>query len=140
MSENYDGDYYGWLATTATALEEGRLGDIDRDQVAEELRDMGKSEKRGVVSHMRIIMMHLLKIRHQPEFHTRSWDLTIAASREALDEEFEDSPSLAALAATLRARAYKGARIDAAVETGLPLETFPVECPFCINDVIRDPQ
>lgn len=136
MSENYGNDYYGWLTSTAQAVLEGR--DFDRAQVAEELQDMGKSEKRGIVSHLRVILLHLLKIRYQPDMHShsRSWDASMRNSRHALLEEFEDSPSLAAQADALMLRAYPTARSNAEAETGLPLDTFPKACPFSVEDVI----
>lgn len=63
-------------------------------QIAEELREISKSERRGVKRHLERILLHLLKIRYQPGKHTRSWNLSIAESRIRLNELLADSPSL----------------------------------------------
>ncbi len=34
------------------------------------------------------------------------------------------------------ARAYRGARLDASRETGLPLRTFPEECPYTRDEML----
>ncbi len=78
MTENYQGDYYQWLTTTAQAIDERRFDAIDARQVAEELRDIGKGEQRSIETHFELILIHLLMIRYQPGRHTRSWDLSIA--------------------------------------------------------------
>jgi hypothetical protein len=71
--EDYNGDYYAWLTDTAQALVDGRLADVNAAQVAEELQDMGKTERRVLRSHIKRILVHQLKIRYQPGKHTRSW-------------------------------------------------------------------
>ena len=135
-TDQYCGDYYGWLEQTAKAIEEGRFSEIDRAQIAEELRDMGKAERRAIESYMERIMVHLLKIEHQPGKHTRSWDLSIATSRVRLKKLFSESPSLATQAEELMIEAYETARLEAARQTGLRLETFPEQCPFGIGTIV----
>lgn len=136
MTVNYETDYSEWLAQTAKAVEEGRWDEIDRAKLAEELADLGRSEQRGIESQLRRIMIHALKILHQPWLHTRSWDLTIADARETLRRQFKENPSLEARAAELIADAYGRARIAAAKQTRLDLATFPERCPFTVVDVL----
>jgi hypothetical protein len=76
----YERDYYGWLEQNARAIREGRLEDVDWANVAEELEDMGKSERRALRSQLALLLAHLLKWSHQP--HRRhssehSWRATI---------------------------------------------------------------
>lgn len=134
MTNEYNGDYYGWLTATAQAVLEGR--DFDRAQVAEELADMGKSERLRIESHLGVILTHMLKIRYQPDRHSRSWDLSIAASRMRARKLFNENPSLAARVGDLMADAYDDARFEAANDTGLPLDTFPADCPFSLEEVL----
>lgn len=134
MSE-YQGDYYGWLNTQAQAIEEGRFDQIDAAQVAEELRDMGKSEKRSIESYYKRILVHLLKIRYQPGKHTRTWDLSIRESRLELKKLLAENPSLRAQAEEFLRDAYETARYVAARQTAIALDVFPDECPFTIEDV-----
>jgi hypothetical protein len=135
--EDYNGDYYAWLTSTARALEEGRWSDIDAAQVAEELLDMSRSERRGIESHFRRILTHLLKIRYQPGRHSRSWDLSIEESRIRLEELFADNPSLMARADELLRTAYRSARVAAARQTKIATDVFPVDCPYSVADVLE---
>lgn len=133
---DYENDYYGWLTETAKAVEEGRWSDIDAAQLAEELMDMGKSERRGIESHLRRILMHILKIRYQPGLHTRSWDLSIKESRYEAVKLIGENPSLAARTDELIANAYGSARYWAARETEIALDVFPEQCPYSAEDVM----
>jgi hypothetical protein len=49
-----------------------------------------------------------------------------------------DNPSLKARLAEALASAYRTARRDAAIETGLPLATFPPACPWTFEQAMRD--
>lgn len=79
--EDYNGDYYGWLTKTAQALADGLTVKVNLAQVAEELQDLSKTERRTIQGHFRRILIHLLKARYQPGKHIRSWDLSIEGSR-----------------------------------------------------------
>ena len=133
---DYESDYYGWLNETAKAVEEGRWSDIDAAQLAEELMDMSKSERRGIESHLQRILMNILKIRYQPGRHSRSWDLSIAEARHQAADLFEENPSLAARMDELIAHAYRSARYEAAKETEIALDVFPEQCPYSAEDVM----
>jgi hypothetical protein len=133
---NYETDYYDWLTQTAKAVEEGRWSDIDAAQLAEELVDMSKSERRGIESHLERILTHILKIRYQPGLHTRSWDLSVSESRARLRKLFAENPSLEARIDELIADAYETARYEAAKETEIALDVFPEQCPYSAEDVM----
>ena len=63
----YEKDLYGWAMQTAQALREGRLSEADIEHIAEELEDMGRSEKRALTNRLAVLLRHLLKWRHQPK-------------------------------------------------------------------------
>jgi hypothetical protein len=138
-NEEYGGDYDAWLNSTAQALDEGRIEDVDVVQIAEELRDMSKSERRSLASHMERILVHLLKTRYQPGSFSRSWSLSIAESRVRIKELLQDSPSLTPCLASLMARAYAVARIQAARKTQIALDVFPEACPLTLEDIMERP-
>lgn len=79
--------------------------------------------------------MHLLKIKYQPEKRT-DWRFTIVEHRRWLLLLFEDSPSLKGYFVDVFVSCYSAARQDAAVETMLPLETFPAQSPFSVEQVL----
>ena len=78
----YTEDYAGWVEDTARAIEEGRFEDIDRAALADEVRDLGKTERREITSAFCILLTHLLKVKYQPAKRSRNWD---AANETGLD-------------------------------------------------------
>lgn len=134
-SAGYDEDYYLWLVRQVDLLRAHRLDAIDVAMIAEELDDMGKSERRALVSAYRVLLMHLLKWEYQPEKRTRSWRTTILTQRDAIEEHEADSPSLARRAAEIVAAAYPKAVAYAVEETDLPASTFPPTCPWSLDQL-----
>ncbi len=126
----HDRDFYAWANDSAAHLRAGRWAEVDVDQIAEELEDMGKQQKHALAGHLKILLLHLLKWRYQPALRGVSWRLSIDNARDEIAELLEDSPSLATKLPELAARRYPAARSRANLETGLPPETFPAECPF----------
>jgi hypothetical protein len=45
MPRLYETDYFAWTKNTAAALRDGRVRDVDLAEVAEEIEDLGKSER-----------------------------------------------------------------------------------------------
>ncbi len=135
---DYERDFYLWCYVQADLLRLGRFGEADLPNIIEELETLGRSDKRGLISAYRIVLIHLLKWQFQPERRSRSWRTTLIEQRHQIETLEEESPTLAKQSDALITAAYRQARKDAAAETGLPLTTFPFECPFT-PDQIRDP-
>lgn len=133
---DYDVDLIAWARDNAALLRAGRLTDIDAEHLAEELEDMGKSERRALGSHLRNLVLHLLKWQHQPNRRSKSWRFSVVAARSAVSEILEDSPSLVAEARALLHKGYGLAREQAIAETGLPDASFPAQCPYRIEQVL----
>jgi len=132
----YKQDYAGWAEDTATAIEEGRFDEIDRAALADEIRDLSKSEKARIESALRMLLIHLLKAKYQPARHTKSWDHTIDIQRLHVARYLRESPSLHAQLDQVLADAYETARFDAENETGLMLDTFPETCEWTAAEVL----
>ena len=81
LSALYDRDLYAWAVANADLLRAGRITEIDAVHIAEELEDRGKSERRALGSHLRILIQHLLKSQCQPELRGTSWQLSILNAR-----------------------------------------------------------
>ncbi len=141
----YDRDFYRWCLAEARALR--KLAalrtelpvPLDLDNLAEEIESLGKSQARELFSRYVVILLHLLKWRHQPQRRSRSWRSTIATQRVELADLLAMSPSLRRRRSAEIARAYAAARKLAAIETGLPVDTFPETCPFT-PDQVEDPE
>ena len=74
----YERDLYAWSLEQARLLKEGRLDEVDAENVAEEILDVGRNEYDKLESALSVLLMHMLKWDHQPEKRTRSWENTIA--------------------------------------------------------------
>ena len=64
----YDDDFYAWTQHQAAVLRAMAVADnrFDREHVAEEIEDLGKSERDAVRSQIRRILEHFLKLAHSP--------------------------------------------------------------------------
>ncbi|MBD2485776.1 DUF29 domain-containing protein [Planktothrix sp. FACHB-1365] len=133
----YEQDFYEWLQTNISLLKEGNFADIDLENILEELESMGRSEKNALKSNLRILLMHLLKYKYQPEKRTNSWRYTITEHRIRLGDTFKTSPSLYRFFEEIFNESYQNARKLASDETGLSINEFPPESPFTLEEVLN---
>ena len=136
MDTVYEQDFYAWANQQAALLRAGRLSEADIAHIAEEIESMGKSEKRELVSRLKVLMMHLLKWQFQPTGRSTSWRLTVEEQRREVVDHLADNPSLQSLMDTALASAYGSAVLVAARETGLDIALFPEECPWVYAQII----
>lgn len=132
----YEADYARWCAEQGALLRAGNLQALDKDNLAEEIESLGRSDKREVESRLNVLLVHLLKWRHQPEQRAGSWKASITEQRFRIARVIKDSPSLSGYPSTVLSEEYTLARANASVETGLSLNVFPAECPFGIAQVL----
>jgi Domain of unknown function DUF29 len=135
---DYETDFYQWTQQQAALLRQGLLSAVDIENLAEEIESMGRSDRRSLVSFIENILLHLLKWRYQPERRGSSWIESINNGRNAVDRLLADSPSLRPQLSTMVTAEYRRARKDTAKETGLPLLTFPEQCPFTVEQITGD--
>jgi hypothetical protein len=134
-----DDDYCAWVEQQAALLREGRLDAIDLLNVAEELSDMGKSERHRLQSSLRVLLTHMLKWDQQPERRSKSWVFSIREQRRRIERLLRDSPSLRRHSGEVCADAYVDARGRASIETDLVEEDFPVDCPYTWDEIMTRP-
>ncbi|WP_034937882.1 DUF29 domain-containing protein [Gloeocapsa sp. PCC 73106] len=133
----YSADFHLWLETTVQLLRERKLDEIDYENLIEELESMGKSEKSALESNLRILLMHLLKWKYQPQKLTNSWKYTIIEHCLRINKSFKASPSLKKYFEEIFPETYQDARKLTSVETGIAKDKFPVQCPFTKDDVLN---
>lgn len=138
VATNYEQDLVAWAIENAALLRTGRLDKIDAANIAEELEDLGKSERRALGSHLRNLVMHLLKWQFQPGLRSGSWRSSINNARAEIAEILEDSPSLGPTASLLLAKGYNLARRNAISETGLAPGVFPELNPYSLEQVLSE--
>lgn len=138
MNVNYETDFYQWTQQQAALLRQGALSAIDVDHLAEEIDDMGRSQKNALQSYLFNVIMHLLKWQYQPERRGTSWRQSIDNGRNSIERLLENNPSLVGQLPTLIEAEYPRSHRQAHRETGLPLTTFPDQCPFTLDQITGD--
>ncbi|ETW92589.1 MAG: hypothetical protein ETSY1_42980 [Candidatus Entotheonella factor] len=140
MPSDYDTDFYEWTQHQAAALAAGHVSELNLANLAEEIESLGKRDRRGLRNNLKVVLMHLLKWRHQPELRqtSRSWESTIIEHRDRIEVILDDSPSLRRQMEALITEAYPRARRLASSETGLALDTFPETCPWTVEEILDE--
>ena len=132
----YNQDFHAWAFQQATLLREGKLAQADIENIAEEIESMGRGERRELTNRLTVLLMDLLKWRHQPIRRGRGWELTIKGQRRETRLHLRDNPSLKPWLDQAMDDAYGSAAIKAARETRL--DVFPAICPFTFEQAIDD--
>ncbi|HEV2098266.1 MAG TPA: DUF29 domain-containing protein [Stellaceae bacterium] len=140
----YEDDFYAWTQYQAQVLRTLRTRDnrFDRDHLAEEVEDLGKSERNAVRSQVRRILVHFLKLAYSPARDPRfDWLDSIIEARAALEDQL--SPSLRRDINETLPRLYSAARKQAALELekyreGEAAGLLPAECPYTIDEILAE--
>jgi hypothetical protein len=95
----YDDDFFAWTKQQAEALRAaahtGSNLQLDWDNLAEEIEDLGRSNARGLRAHMMRIVQHFIKLEHSPAVDPRnSWRRSIRLARLQIEQLLEENPSL----------------------------------------------
>ena len=140
----YDKDVILWSQEQARLLRAGQFAHLDIEHLADEIEDVGKSEKREFANRIGVLLAHLLKWQHQPERRAadgpslRSWANTIRNQRERIALAIKATPSLKASLRDpdWRRLAWLDAVEQAASETGLDESEFGEACPWPMEQVM----
>ena len=135
----YEDDFYTWVQEQVALLRGRYFGELDLENIIEELEDLSKSEFSKLYSCLRVLMMHMLKWDQQPEHRTPSWIFSIREQRRRFHRLLKHSPGLKARLEEAREAAYPDSRDWAADETHLVPEDFPKTCPYTWDDLLERP-
>ena len=141
----YEDDFYAWTQHQAEVLRTMPVSDnrFDREHVAEEIEDLGKSERDAVRSQIRRIIEHLLKLAYSPAEQPRfDWMDTIDDARETLADKL--TPTLAPRCRRRLWTSYtqRGGDVQRAgfAGTGNPMRPTPCPpaCPYSLDEICRE--
>lgn len=99
MDTLYDEDVIAWAEQQAALLRAGQWSQLDIDNIAGEIEDVGKSEQRALCHRMSVLIGHLIKCRYQPDHYGSSWTRTIREQRKQVRRLLSRTPSLRRLMA-----------------------------------------
>jgi hypothetical protein len=139
----YEDDFFAWTQHQAAVLRSLAVTDnrFDREHLAEEIEDLGRSECDAVRSQIRRIIEHLLKLAHSPAEAPRfDWMQTVLDARQTLSDKI--SPSLRRDAGQVLDKLYADGRKRAAAALrryGEPAaDALPPVCPYSLDDICRE--
>lgn len=137
-NNSYEKDLYHWAQVQSSLLKKGDFEKLDLKNIIEELEDLGTSQRSALESQMTRLLMHLLKIKFQPNKHSKSWDRSIGNAKIKIERILRKNPSLKRELPELVVEAYYFARKEARNETGLSIDTFPEKCPWTLSEIFED--
>ena len=95
----YETDFAAWSKQQAEALRAAARGGsnqpLDWENLAEEIEDLGISQRLALRSQIMRIIQHLVKLEYSPSVEPRNgWRRTIRLARMQAQKRLEDNPSL----------------------------------------------
>lgn len=130
MSKLYDRDLNLWIEQTIQQLQKIEFQSLDTGALIEELRELGKSEKRALESNLMVLLAHLLKLMVQkdvPATMKRSWYSSVIEHRKRIEKQLQRTPSLQSYFNSILESAYTDGR-EIAIAEG-KLASFGVSVP-----------
>jgi len=148
-TELYDQDFNLWLEQTIDHLQNHNFVSLDLKHLIEELKTLGKSEKKSLQSNLMILIAHLLKLTVQldvPETMKMSWYRSVAEHRKRVLIDIKDTPSLKSYLPTALTQAYPDARDLAIRESKFAAfgianpseDRYPQACPFSLDQLLNE--
>ena len=140
----YDDDFFAWTQHQAMVLRTMAVADnrFDRENVAEEIESLGRSDRDAVRSQIRRIIEHLLKLAYSPAQQPRfDWMASIAEARAALGDKI--SATLRQDAEAMLAKLHRDGRRQAelslrAYGEDQAANALPQSCPYSPDDIFRE--
>lgn len=134
----YQTDYQVWVTETVNHLRAGNFAGLELEALIEEVESLGRSERRGIVSQLTRLLLHLLKWQFQPQRRSDSWLDSITDARTQIELALTDSPSLKNYPTEQLANCYQWARRQAATQTKIEISVFPEICPYSLELVLTE--
>jgi hypothetical protein len=113
----YERDYYSWALEQERALLDHRTEELDWENLADEVGDLARSERRALKSQAARLIEHLLKLAFASpsaiKANQRLWRLSLRGSRREIGDLLAESPGLRPSAQDLFSKAWLIGRDEA---------------------------
>lgn len=141
MSDLYDTDIVAWAEHQAALLRRMAAGEhvnnqVDWENVAEEIEDVGKRDRNDLYGRLVTACLHLLRWQFQSAMRSNHWRSAVVKARSRIAKLIRDNPTLHSYPATILADAYRDARRAAAAEIGIALDDLPAKRPWPLDLVL----
>ncbi|WP_422475573.1 DUF29 domain-containing protein [Endozoicomonas sp. ALB032] len=155
MENLYKSDYHGWIARQRELLKNNRLNELDIPNLLEAMEQEMGNNYHTLESHLKILLLHLLKYQHQVEvinpvlpepYNCREWFASIDRARDDIRSLLRRNPSLKRETGVTLCEVYPSAKRMAIKEMNryvqkhqqLDNNSYPPECPWIFEQVIED--
>ena len=139
IAATYEIDFAAWVRDQVEHLRQTAPENVDFMHIAEELEQLARSERRALGSHIRNLILHLLKWEFQEDRRGQSWRASIDNARSEVFELLTEMPSLRRDIENQIEPRYDRIRKSAALQTELLLNRFPERCPYAAEQLM-DPE
>jgi len=143
----YETDFYAWTQEQAAALRrmaEARANtELDLENLAEAIEDMGGSDLRALEGDLGRVIEHLLKLEHSPAADPqKKWTISTVEHRTRVRKAIRKSGTLKRLLPELLPDVWDDARKVAAkameLFDGVDPATLPDACPYGLEQILDD--
>jgi Domain of unknown function DUF29 len=138
MASLYESDFYAWTQEQVRLFKDRALENLDIPNLIEEIESLGRQEQRELRNRLSVLLGHLLKWQYQPANRGNSWLATIQEQRTQVCLVLKENSSLKPYVPETMSIAYRLGQDLAVRETGLDYDTFPVECPYMLEQALDD--
>jgi len=136
----YETDFFAWTQRQAELLKDKRFDEMDTDHIAEEIEDMGISQKQQLMSRLGVLVAHLVKWKYRLSFSGKvssSCKGTIVEQRRKIKRLLKDNPSFKRLLNEDNLKEIYGDALAIVLkDTGKEPTDFPVECLFNFEQIL----
>jgi Domain of unknown function DUF29 len=134
----YETDFYAWTQKQAEFLHDRAWSHLDLANLIEEIESLGRQERDQLRNRVSILIGNLLKWEYQSNRRSRSLLMMIRISRRDTHYLVKENPSLKPYLQEALQKIYENGRDLAAGETNLPIKTFPPDCCYSLEEILRD--
>lgn len=126
----HERDFYEWSVENARLLREGRVLEADLSNIAQEIEDIGVSQRWELATLLRRLIQHMLTP------HREGCAREIREFRRQIEDLLERMPSLSRFIDEEIARAYAKSREDVIDDRIADAAIIPVECPWSQRQIL----
>jgi len=127
---DYNTDFALWAEEQAAILRAGRVTELDRENLADELESLARALRRELTDRIARLLQNLVQWDYLPSVRLPAWYVAITEERGMIPRILEDAPSLRANWSAIVVEAWQKARERASGATGLSDRIFPEMCPY----------
>ncbi|MBN3770721.1 DUF29 domain-containing protein [Burkholderia sp. Se-20378] len=140
MAATYDNDIIAWATEQAALLRAGKFSELDIENIAGAIEDVGKAEQFEFAKQMAALLTFLLQWACQSASRGPNLQAVIGVQRKRLQRRLSKMPSLRPLLVDEDwiADMWGDARDAACKEAGIEYVIFPEQCPWALARALDD--